>query len=324
MEVKEESEIDEYSDIDKVIRKELEKIKLQKAIVKIIYLKREIFGSGFFLKFLPKKKIFHCLATNVHVINEIGIGKEILIKYANETKEISLKLNREKRIIRSFQDKNIDVIFIEIIEDDKIDDFYFLEVKRLNQPFENYIGKEIEVFHYPKGGSFALTKGKIIRMSNAFPDMFIHNSITELGSSGGPIFLRGEKKVIGIHKGKLENFRGNGGIFLKNIIDEISVEKSEDEANYQNCKKKKLSDSENNSVDILTDLFELMNIGKILIYHTLHPIGNVLHFFTCNRCHHSVKRHLEMKNVIGEWECLDCPIGHNRCSVPIYHNLNKN
>ena len=45
---------------------------------------------------------------------------------------------------------------------------------------------------------------------------FSHNSSTEIGSSGSPIFLKGTTKVIGIHKGfgGLDNALENYGDFL--------------------------------------------------------------------------------------------------------------
>ena len=53
--------------------------------------------------------------------------------------------------------------------------------------------------------------------------MFFHDSDTENGSSGGPIILQGDDKVLAIHKGYYkgdkEQDKKNIGIFIGIIID---------------------------------------------------------------------------------------------------------
>ena len=48
--------------------------------------------------------------------------------------------------------------------------------------------------------------------------MFYHDADTLHGSSGGPIILQGEDKILGIHKGSINNSI-NVGIFIKIILE---------------------------------------------------------------------------------------------------------
>ena len=70
-------------------------------------------GTGFILSFPIDIKWFNCLITNDHIINNESINKNkiIYITY-EEYKAASIKLERNKRYIRSFKDKNLDITVV--------------------------------------------------------------------------------------------------------------------------------------------------------------------------------------------------------------------
>ena len=88
------------------------------------------------------------------------------------------------------------MVIIEILSSDEIEWRYFLSAGIK----ENYVKKEIYIVHYPKGEDIKLSKGKICKISEKKPYEFLHDASTCNGSSGGPIFIKGINKVIGIHK----------------------------------------------------------------------------------------------------------------------------
>ena len=182
-------------------------------------------GSGFFLKTLRNNKSFHCLMTNEHIISSdlVENKEKIKIKFENETKKIEIELNNEERIIILFETIfKLDIAIIQIINKDNIEDSYFLSpYNNFEENNNNFIGKEIIVTQYPQGSKISLSKGKILKNISDF--MFFHDSDTENGSSGGPIILQGDDKVLAIHKGYFkgdkEQDKKNIGIFIGIIID---------------------------------------------------------------------------------------------------------
>ena len=176
-------------------------------------------GSGFFLKFERNNKIFYCLLTNQHVITSdfIKEKKEIQIKYENETKQFTLKLDEEERIIISFEEVlNLDVTVIEIIPKDKISDCYFL-TPNMNTQFDSEI--KIQVLQYPCGRTLSLSRGIIKCIDYNNINYFYHNASTQSGSSGSPIVLENNDKVLAIHKGTNRKRKLNVGIFIRNIVE---------------------------------------------------------------------------------------------------------
>ena len=139
-------------------------------------------------------------------------------------KDIEIELNKEERIIISFKESlNIDVTIVEIIPKDKIDEFFF-STPNINYENNKILlnDKEIEIFHYPKRGGLHHSKGKIISLSEKDDCVFYYNLATKPGSSGSPIFLKGDNKILGIHcKAINDNVKVGKGFFIKIIIDII-------------------------------------------------------------------------------------------------------
>ena len=197
--------------------------KICKATVKILF--SEGGGSGFFFKFLRNKKPFYCLMTNNHVITPrlINKNKEIRLFYENETKHIDIILNKAERIIMCFSELyELDITIVEMIPKDKLDESYFLDKYNFqggNINLENYIGREIQTFQYPLGQILSSSEGIILGnyTNNAY--IFTHTAETKHGSSGSPIVLKGDDKVLAIHKGKLVKTGDNVGILVEIIVD---------------------------------------------------------------------------------------------------------
>ena len=198
-------------------------MKVAKGTVKIELDNDKGVASGFFLKLERNNKEFYCLMTNAHVITKemITNQEKIKIKYDNETKEINLELNEKERIIFCFMDFGIDITIIEIIPKDGIKDkTYFLNPKTDNN-YEEFIGKNIQIIQFPDGKKLSKSEQKITERFKKIEYMFYHNASTIEGSSGSPIILKDDDKVLGIHKGGIRGKKKNVGIFIGIILDVI-------------------------------------------------------------------------------------------------------
>ena len=198
--------------------------KLSKGTVKIQLLNNKI-ASGFFIKLERNKKPFYCLMTNQHVILPEMIQKKesIAIYYKKEKLTLILELNEEERIIYYFKEKlNLDITIIEIIpKKDNIKEKYFLlpymDYNEFNQfQFE---GKKIQITQFPQGSELSYSDGKILKIYDKNINIFFHNSDTKGGSSGSPIVLDGDERVLAIHKAGNEEKKTNAGIFIKKVVD---------------------------------------------------------------------------------------------------------
>ncbi len=192
--------------------------KAENAICKIEY-----FGIGtgfFFQQNIPNiqfnNKYF--LMTNNHVLNADSINNndQILIEYKKKERYIPLN-NRIK-----YTNEKLDFTIIEILPMDSI----FSEIKSFfkidgyimnNYSKSNYLKQEICIVQHPNGGELSFDKGEI----KSINDYEIEHSVsTDYGSSGSPILLLYNLKIIGIHKARYKKY--NRGTFMKNILDDIN------------------------------------------------------------------------------------------------------
>ena len=198
--------------------------KICKSSVKIILPNNNV-SSGFFMKLLRNKKNFYCLITNEHAITpEMIQRKDIIIAlYENESKNLVIKLDKTERIIECFEKSlNIDITVVEIIPKDRMDASYFLDKydsQNENLNLNEYIGRKIQLIQYPKGKVLSFSEGMILGNYSNNKFLFIHTANTKYGSSGSPIFLKGDDKIFAIHKGKLSETKENVGILLEIIYD---------------------------------------------------------------------------------------------------------
>ena len=303
---------------------ERNKFIISNCTVKIIINNNEE-ASGFLLKFIRNNnKPFYCVMTNEHVITAdlVQSKKEISIINENANIKLSLKLDEEERIIKCFKEiLSIDIKLVEIIPKDKIDDSHFL-TPNTNYSQLGQINQYIQVAQYPSGGPLSFSEGKILGFHCEKGHYFYHNASTEFGSSGGPIVLKGDHQVFGIHKGATSDRRYNIGIFIGNII-EIMKEYKEfyinRNLNYEEnpndgeslenriniTPREENNQHDNMSINNFFETLQKVNWKDTLekAADALHPLGNALGV-GCTRCGHYVGDHDKIEK--GTYFCNQC------------------
>ena len=267
-------------------------------------------ASGFFLKIKRDNKPFHCLITNQHVITKDMVDNKeaITIIYDNENKVLKLRLDIKKRIIVCFKDfYYLDITLVEIIKDDKIkDEFYLLPDVDHNNQFQNFNKKNIEIVQYPEGKVLSFSGGKIEELNKDNANIFYHTASTTVGSSGSPIILKGEDKVLAIHRGALKGQNKNIGIFIKDIID-IMKDFKKANLNY--------SYKVNNNINLFSDFCKnAYNISEPFVHILLNKFDG-----RCTRCNHLTKSHTTIENTNDIWLCKDCPMDYNICCFKLFN-----
>ena len=173
----------------------------------------------FFCNIPLENKFIKVLITNNHVIGGKDLFEGNFIKLSLNDDKIQTKI-----ILRSsrkkFKNKELDITFIEIIEEDLLKYINFLEIDEMiyiDEDFINeyYCKKQIYILHYPKAEFLNVSYG-LFKDKNQ--EEIYHFCNTEEGSSGGPILSLKSLKVIGIHKASSKKFKFNIGIFIKYAI----------------------------------------------------------------------------------------------------------
>ena len=184
-------------------------------------------GTGFFCKIPFGPKIINVLITNNHIINEEDIKNDKIIKISLGDKQEckNIKLDSDRTI---FTDKNLDITFIEINPEDKIENFLEID-DNINENSNNlndlYKDKFIYLLHYRQNENIVVSYGSTY---NLMGNNIYHYIQTDSGSSGSPILSLSNHKVIGIHKGN--SFRPfNLATFIKYPI--LKFYQKEDELN---------------------------------------------------------------------------------------------
>ena len=191
--------------------------KAKKCICKIYY---QGFGTGFFCK-IPidqsSERFVHVFFTNNHVLdfNFLNTENYINIEYLLESKKINLSSgNRFK-----YTNELLDYTIIEIFPSDNIKDFFDIDegiIKKNENTF--YQGQDICIIQHPEGKEISFSQGEII---NIIGFKIKHSASTKEGSSGSPIILVDKMTVVGMHSSSITNKNLNGGIFMKNIIEDL-------------------------------------------------------------------------------------------------------
>lgn len=210
----------EYINLEKT-----EKIveQMKKYVCKICY-KDGSKGTGSFCKipFPNKENLLPVLITNNHVIDESILNNDkntIVLSFNDEkeTKEIEL----DNRI--TFTNKQYDITFIEIKNNDGINNFFELEEDK-NKTL--YVGETIYMLHYPNSKNVSVSYGVINEIEDNKYN-FGHLCSTDKGSSGGPILNLSNSKLLGIHKGTDNDDNLNLGLFLNEPINDCFKKHSE-------------------------------------------------------------------------------------------------
>ena len=115
------------------------------------------------------------------------------------------------------------IAVLKIYEDDILKIVNYLEIDdniNINNPFQEYINQNCLIIQYPNG-IFGFAKGPIIDINKR--NKIFYKISTEYGSSGSPIILSKNFKIIGIHCGRTKNIGIKKGIFFKPILEEIQI-----------------------------------------------------------------------------------------------------
>ena len=206
--------------------------KLRKSIRRII-INNKSYGTGFLMELEKENSPFYCLITNEHVISEdlIKNKAKIEILYAqNEQKEVlKINLDQNERFIRNYGYLGIDATAIQIFpEKNEIKKEFFFKNDNIESLSKNNYeileNKNIHILQYPgSGNELSISQGDYLGIYNI--NEFYHNSSTEFGSSGSPIFVFFDSKIIifGIHKGGKEKENRNIGEFIYPLIHSLKI-----------------------------------------------------------------------------------------------------
>ena len=188
----------------------------KKATCKIISMDengKTIYGSGFFCKIKYFYKIIKVLLTNNHILNYDTIKKGNKIKFVYQGSNKIIEIN-DIRFCKT--SPTYDFTCIEILDEDKIEDFY--EIEKINKDY-NYDNELIAIPQYPEGGIMIIKVGHLIKIIN---ENIRHKVCSGKGSSGSPIILLSNFKVIGIHKAYDDYIDLNLGLINEHIIENIN------------------------------------------------------------------------------------------------------
>ena len=188
---------------------------MEKSVCKI-FGDNEKVGTGFLSKipFPDELNLLPVLITTNNILNEKDLLNNIKISFDDDKNVKIIKFLPERKIYSSFE---YDTTIIEIFpEKDDIKSFLDIELSLEKE----YLKEQVYTLQYPKGKYCSVSHGSILSIDEF---NIAHNCSTETGSSGGPIILLNNFKVIGIHKGsKKYNLEINFGTLLKFPINEFT------------------------------------------------------------------------------------------------------
>ena len=177
--------------------------------------------TGFFVKIPYKSNLLPVLITSNQVINKDDILKMKTVSiYINNDKKIkTLKLDRNRKI---YTNEKLDITIIEIkgnednlnnkfLElDDELINYLKLNRKErlnyLNHLDHIYSNESIYILDYPKNKDIAVSYGKLNYLNNT--NIFYQCKIKE-DSSGSPILLTNNQKLLSIHNNSKKYNKGN-------------------------------------------------------------------------------------------------------------------
>jgi len=174
----------------------------------------EDYQTGFFCKVNYKSIPFK------RALITLGIWlskKSIIIYYLKNNKLIDKTINLDNR--KKFITQKDTIIFIELFENDDIENFFELDENNLKEKYES---NDIILLQYGIDNSspyFSFSSGKIIQYES-----FLYKTPTLMGALGSPIILGNNNHyLIGIHLGKKNNNKSNikNGVNLYSLLKDI-------------------------------------------------------------------------------------------------------
>ena len=178
-------------------------------------------GFGFFTELDEEYIPFsECLLTSTEILDEdyIKNKKEIILDFQNSEKILQIN---ERKI---FSNKDLGYICIEILNDDEIEDFLYIEGRIEKEGREPYINKDIFIPKFEENNNISFESGEIKSFEK---DKIIHNCSLKEDTIGAPIISPDlYLNVMGIIKGYDANSKSYIGIpfidIIKNILYNIS------------------------------------------------------------------------------------------------------
>jgi len=191
--------------------------------IKYKYNGKLIYGTGFFIKFeRENNNPLNCLMTCEHVIYKQLVQLKMCIEIWYDNQHCHKIIKLDNRFIKEFTFLNIDALVIEIFPSlDQIQEELFLQpYVDYNDNYSQFKNKLVKIVQFPEGENLCYSDGQIVGV-NEFSYNFCYKTNTKNGSSGSPIFLKGSKYVLGIHKQVDDVLNIRFANFLKPIIDSI-------------------------------------------------------------------------------------------------------
>ena len=212
-----ENKIDKYHHSQKISLNDATRISNSIWIISVPTNEGEISGTCFFMYIISKKY----LLTNCHIIPEKLIKAKKYIRLENNVGDkFFINLNREKRNI-IYINKPYDIVALEILESDNITNILYLDYDNDNvNNMEKYMNKGVFILQHPKKKNVYIAGGTIERINLDIYE-FDHTVDTDHGSSGSPVFLNENFKIIGIHKKKIRGSVNKKGTFIFKLIEKI-------------------------------------------------------------------------------------------------------
>lgn len=180
-------------------------------------------GTGFFIKIKANSisKPIHFLISNEHIIEQQYVNDKLELHVCSEKGKNYILFSR---FIKCFPSP-IDITAVFISEEALkiMNDIDFLDIDlsiNNGRGYNQYVGENVFCLQHPHGAPTNIAMGKIIKIVNNFE--FDHSVDTDLGSSGSPIILCSNNKVIGIHRGGEESLYINRGTFIFKLIEELA------------------------------------------------------------------------------------------------------
>ena len=210
----------------------------------LIYKKKGGKASGFFCNIFYENYKIPVLITNHHVIDEnyIKNNKFITLSTNNEKERMSIEIKENRNY---YSNKDYDTTIIELFpEKDGISNFLEIDDKIFDKCSGTYYEKEsLYLMQYPKQ-KLSVSYGVLKEILDFDIN---HCCSTQDGSSGSPILLLENKKVIGVHKEQNNQYNFGKGTFLqKPIIEFIENLKKKNQLNKYYYSKEKKTDKRSN------------------------------------------------------------------------------
>ena len=268
-------------------------------------------GTGFFCRipFPDENHLLNVLITNNHILNEIDIENNKIIKFKiynkekkkEEEKKIRIDNSRKKFTIKK-EEEGIDITIIEIKPNkDNINNFLDIDNEILELDCNR---KSIYILNYPEDKrlvSYGLMKGVL---DSKKIDHFCN---TKEGSSGSPILSLNNFKVIGIHYGGLKNnnIKVNFGAFIEYVINAFN-DKYQNENKNEYKKYNKVMNSNENKIEEELNLEEFNNKdNEIKINETKILVNNIN------------DKNIENKEILKQSKDIICPECGEICLMDI-------